>query len=505
MTEGTSSRAALRTAALSGVRWYTLARVAVEVVAFGASIVLARLISPAEFGQAVLVIVVLAISGSLFAEGITTPLVQRRTIGPTQLRAMTTVALVTGVVSSILVLVGVAPLVEQLAGADSGRLMELAAPVLAIQGISAVPRSKLQRALRFGVLGPVDASAPLVQAVTSVALATAGLGVEAIVFGAFAGAVAEALLLVVFGGLPRPGWQPRVMRELMAFGAASAAASVVYTAGRNAQYAVLAGRLGVEELGYFWRAYQLGTEYQSKVSGIMLRLALPLYSRTETLADIRAIRGRVVRVHALAVLPPLVALAVTAPVLVPALYGPAWEPAVLPTQILAFAGVAHVINSGTGPLLVAVGRPAALLGVNVVFAVLLLAATWFAAPAGLLGVSLAVVAVLFLNVLVSQRLLVQRYVGIPARDVAAELVPPAVGCGALALTTGAAQAVLLEAGVPGLLNLLVSVALGAAVYCLVVRRAFPGEWSDLVRLLRGVRGRDATEPSAVAATPALER
>ena len=99
-----------------------------------------------------------------------------------------------------------------------------------------------------------------------------------------------------------------------------------------------APRLGAAQAGFYWRGYQLAVEYQRKISAVMTQMAFPVLART-------AGAGRAVRAAppdgaaAVTVLlfPLLALLVLLAPVVVPWLFGPAWEPAVLPTQILAAA------------------------------------------------------------------------------------------------------------------------------------------------------------------------
>ena len=78
-----------------------------------------------------------------------------------------------------------------------------------------------------------------------------------------------------------------------------------------------------------------------------------------------ALRRRMVRLLTVVVFAPLTCLVLLAPVLIPWLFGPAWEPAVLPTQILAGAGAATVVIDAVGTVLMAAGRSRAMLGYGV--------------------------------------------------------------------------------------------------------------------------------------------
>ena len=70
--------------------------------------------------------------------------------------------------------------------------------------------------------------------------------------------------------------------------------------------------------------------------------------------------------HATVVVPLLALLIVVAPVLVPWLFGDPWRGAVVPTQILAVAGMIAAVLTGYPQVMLAVGRPRVLLQFNLV-------------------------------------------------------------------------------------------------------------------------------------------
>ena len=104
----------------------------------------------------------------------------------------------------------------------------------------------------------------------------------------------------------------------MGLGLPASGAGLTSVAITNATLAVAAVRLAPSQVGLFWRAFQLGVIYQEKISGIMLRLAFPVYSRTTDLAELLRFHERATRIHAAVLLPLLSILIVTAPELLEA-------------------------------------------------------------------------------------------------------------------------------------------------------------------------------------------
>ena len=70
----------LKEAAVDGVRWTTAGRVAIEAITFASAIVLARLIPPSGFGEAVVPLILVPLAVIFTFEGFGSALVQRKTI-----------------------------------------------------------------------------------------------------------------------------------------------------------------------------------------------------------------------------------------------------------------------------------------------------------------------------------------------------------------------------------------------------------------------------------------
>ena len=351
---------------MGGIRWYAVVRVLAETSALATSVVLARLLTPSAFGSVAIAQAVYALTSGGIVIGLTAPLVQRKAAGPEAFEATSFLSLVaTAAIVATLLLV--APLVTRpLFGDQTTSLVQLSAFALPFSALSVVPTAHLQRRLDFRRLSAFELMSQLFGAAVSVAAALAGARGAAIIFGTIALAAIQAAMVCASAPLARPVPHRRTMRELLGFGGSAGTASVINTAYQNIDYMIIGTRIGHVELGYYWRAFQLGVQYQTKVSGIMLRLAFPIYSRISDLDAIRRMRARIVRVHASVLFPLLMLLAAIAPVLIPFLYGDRWSPAVVPTQILAIAGLAAVVGTGGGPLLMAVGKPRWLVIINLV-------------------------------------------------------------------------------------------------------------------------------------------
>lgn len=493
-------REALAGAAFHAVRWTGLARMAGEVTAFASTIVLARLLTPAEFGVAAVVLVATTIAAQTGQQGLTAPLVQRRSVDAEHLRVAVLLSLGLGLALAAVAATVAEPAARPVFGTRIAELLPLSAPFFVLAGIAAVPQALLERRLKFRRLSVVYAARMLSTAVASVAIAAAGVGSESLILGPLVGTVVATGLLVHASPIVRPAWHRRHAAEMVRFGAPSLASGLAGIGAQYVDYAVVAARLPAATVGLYWRAYTLGVDYQSKLSGILVQIGLPLYARAKDLETRRAMRERIVRLQTLVLFPLLGCLILVAPVAVPLVFGQRWEGAVEPTQILAVAGMMAAIQAGTGPLLLAVGRPGVLLRWNLGKIVGLGAVVYVVAPEGLVPLAIAVTAFNVLRSLLGQQLLLRRHAGIDVRALWIACLPGLVataallGCGWAVLEVGAAL------GTPQGATSAAAAAAGMAAYLGTLALAFRpalGELGDvanrlLPRLRAGRQRRTAT-------------
>jgi lipopolysaccharide exporter len=473
----------LKQAAVSGVRWTTAARAATEVVSLASAVVLARLVAPSEFGEAVVPLIFVPLAVIFTFEGLGSALVQRKEIDQTHVEAAMLASLATGGVLSAATFLLADPIGGQLFGKASAELLRLISPVFLLAGLGAVSRGLLWRRLDFRRVSMIEMVSLALGAISAVGMAIAGLAAEAIVLGALIATSVTALLLLVSVPPPVPRFHRQALRDVMGFGLPASAAGLTYVAVSNATLAVAAARLSATQVGLYWRAFQLGVVYQDKVSGIMMRLAFPIYSRTSDLDELRRFHERATRIHAAALLPLLSLLIVLAPDLVPWVFGDRWAPAAGAVQILAVAGMIAAVLTGYPQILLAAGRPRALLVFNLVLLALYAASSWIAAPYGLTALALTVVGVHVAMIVAVYGVLFRRVLGIPIGRLVSDLLP-AVACSLALLAAAAPLAGLLRnAGAPVPVLAIVVGAVGALVYCSALRSFFPVVWNDVVQLI----------------------
>jgi O-antigen/teichoic acid export membrane protein len=503
------SRNALKEATLEGVRWVSLGRGVTECLTLASAVTLAHLVPPSQFGRLAVTVIVSELAVSLAQESIGTAIVQRKVVTKRHLESAALIGLTAGIVLTLCTLFLLPFAATPLFGSETSSLFQLYSPAFVLAGLRVVPQALIQRALDFRRTSIFEMAATFVTAVTSVALAAfVGLDAEAYILGSLAGTALSTVLYLASVPRALPRWHRTEMRELLRFGVPAGLGGAAWVGYRNIDYAILGAVLTPALVGFYYRAFTVGVEYEQKISGIVNRMVFPIYSRTENASHMRDVRARIVRVNATLIFPLLAFFVSVAPVLVPFAFGARWDPAVLPAQILVIAGLAAMLNAGTGPLVMASGRPRVMLLVNTIMLITYASTVYLAAHLGLTEVCIAVAAFQVTALVCSFQFVLRPLVGVSLGQLGKDIAPATVASVVLLAAAMPLTSLMEGAGVPAPLILAAAALVAAPIYLAVVRQFFPGAWSDIAlllsRLLRRRSPRPAAAPLSLAESPAAQ-
>jgi lipopolysaccharide exporter len=470
--------------AVRGVLWAVLTQVLSKGSTVLATLVLARLLVPSDFGLFAVGLLVINYLDRVKDVGVGAALVYRR---ETWARLATT-GLPLSIVTTA-VLAGLAYLAAPLAGsffeepraADLVRALSVA---LLLSGLAVVPESRLRRELDFRRRLVPEAAVALVKGVVSIVLALGGLGVWALVWGQLAGTAVQCLLYwVLCDWRPRLGWDRDDARRLLRYGIPSAGVAVFAVVLENLDYLVIGRRMSSAELGYYTMAFRMPELVVIGLCLVVSQVLFPLFSRFQDDPDrMRDTYLRAVRNISLVTVPAALLFAVLAEEIVLVLYSARWEPAIPVLRVLALYSLAFALSFHAGDVYKATGRPGLLNTLAVVELLLLAPVLWVAAghtittvAVGLLGVTAVMSAVKFV--------VVGRILRLPLPRLLGGMVPAALTTAPAVLVVQGLQPVL--GTLSPQLRLVLLVAAGAGVFVGTVRLCLPGLSGEVMAYVRG--------------------
>ncbi|HEY0784930.1 MAG TPA: oligosaccharide flippase family protein [Acidobacteriaceae bacterium] len=380
--------------AIAGMRWNYLGTLASTLSSVVISTVLARILGPGPFGQAIVAITVYALVNLFVDGGFSQALIQHKEISDDHIRRTFTCQVLIGVASTVLVYLA-APLIAALFHvAGVVPVIRAISLLMTVQSAGLVSSALLRREMRFRVLQYATLVSYLVSYLgVGIPLALAGKGVwslvaaylcQATLNSAFLYAAARHPITPVFGLPPR---------SIAVFGGIVMANSLVYWGHTNLDNLAASYR-GPTALGLYGRACNLA--YQP-CNALVASLQSVLLSSAAKVSDKTELVGRIAlasMVLVLGILGPAYAAFIAAPsTVIIGLYGHKWVAAIPLMVPIALAmpllGSIRVLN----PIICGVGRPTLEFWPQAVSCVLAAAAYFTAVHYSVLAVAWALLGV----------------------------------------------------------------------------------------------------------------
>ncbi|WP_156840072.1 lipopolysaccharide biosynthesis protein [Novosphingobium aquimarinum] len=325
---------------LRGGAWLSLAAVLQVLLQLLTVGILARLLSPREFGLVAAAMVVLELSQGFALLGMKPAIVQRAELSHQDLRAAHTIAVGLSTLLGVLVFALAAPFARLLNTPSAAPMVQVLSLVFLVQSQSAVAEGLAARRQQFGLLALRRTLSYFVgYGVIGVGLAVLGFGAWALV-GAKLGEVTVAAILLSFGCRHprRPLFERERLRQLFHFGTGFSVSQIANTLANQADYFVVARVLGPASLGLYSRSYQIMRLPARLLGNIVEDAAFPGFSavQNERARLARGLFRSLLLMNTLLFLA-AVACAVLAPEIIAIALGPQWSAAAPLLALFALA------------------------------------------------------------------------------------------------------------------------------------------------------------------------
>jgi PST family polysaccharide transporter len=395
-----SSTRALGRKASRGLRWSILGILATKVGSLGIGLVLARLLTPADFGIYAIALAATAIVIHINDVGLVAATVQWRGRLDEMAPTATTLAF-----SFSIAVYGIfwlaAPSFADLAGSpDAAPIVRLLTTVILIDGVTAVRAGAILRDFQQDKFTQANVVGYVVNAVLAISLALHGAGPYSFAGGQVAGAVVTGVLLCIWAQVPlKIGFDRAIATRLMRFGVPLAASLGIEAILLNADYLVVGRIMGATALGYYLLAFNISSWAQGIVGTAVRYVSIASFSRlAEQDEEVLSVGvQRSVPLLVTGVMPLAMLMATLAPALVIFLYGSQWAPAAPVLRFLAVLTVVRLLIRFAIDIMTSAGATWATFWLNLAWAVGLVPALIFGTRLdGIRGTAIAhaVVAVL---------------------------------------------------------------------------------------------------------------
>jgi len=343
---------------IDGISWSVVGQIGNQALNFTLSVVLARLLSPREFGLLSMVVIFTGFASIFQNVGLGAALVQHQDVTEKHLSSVFWVNVGSGLTLTVL-FVSAAPLIATFY--DEALLVPITA-VLALQflfgGASAVHRTLFQKRVDFKTLSVTGITSTILAGGTAVYMAWAGYGVWSLVAQSLLNSAGGAVLLWVASP-----WTPRflfsweALRELWRFSLNLLGTKSMNFWVRRLDDLLIGRFLGSDALGIYTKSYGIMLLPLKSISRVLGRVMFPSLSAIQDeIARVRRVYLRMTATIALVSFPLMLGLLATVEPFILGIFGEQWSGMIPLLYVFCLTGLWQSIGTLNGNLYLSQGR-----------------------------------------------------------------------------------------------------------------------------------------------------
>jgi O-antigen/teichoic acid export membrane protein len=401
-----------------------LDRYASLAVTIVSSMIIARLLTPAEIGVFSITAVLLAFVSTIGGMGVGQYLVQEKDLTIARIRAVWAVQLGLGLAMACVVLLASYPVSVFYSEPRMLNIMLVVSLNYAINPFGSLTYAWLVREMRFDSIAVMRFGSVLGGALVSTWLAWQNFGPISLAYGSLTSTVVNALIATYFRPKFFP-WRPGLaeVRRVFTFGSTLTASAFIRDFASNAPELLVGKLQGMTATGMFSRANGLVQMFSRLFVEAVSAVCLPWFSKQsrENGGFIKPFLKASAYITALGWSFCLAVICLAHPV-VRVLYGPQWDQSVDLTRLLAAAMLFNVSIALCGTALLSAGAASVIARVSIVSTVPIISLVALGASIGLHAMGVAMIFAAAFTAAIWLRA-TARQIGMPLRDFYRALLP----------------------------------------------------------------------------------
>jgi len=454
-----------RTSGTIGAFWSAISNVTTNALTFAVTTVLARLLSPQDFGIVGIATVFTAFAQIFLSDTVSEALAQRKTLEPEHIGAAFWSMALLGLVGTTLGIM-IAPLAGRIYGEPAlAPILQGLSFRLVMDALMTVPIGLLMRKLDFRALALRSALANILGGAAGISIAAGGGGAWALVVQQLVNAaVTLAVLFYYADWRPSLSFSPRHLKDLAGYSFHVAAFRVWGFITGTLDRVLIAGTMDPRTLGFYSLASRTSQVSAVMIGGSVGSVALPLFAGQQD--DPKRLSASLMRAADLMTIigfPAFIGFSVVSPELVPVVFGAKWAEAVPILQVMVLDGALGSLTVIQAAAIRACGRSDWWSWVMLARAIVTICGFVIASQIGVVAVAACGVISAFV-VLPVQLWMLRRLLRLDLWAYMARWLPPLVGSGLMTAAILLVRGMSWTAEYPVWVGLIVEILVGALTY-----------------------------------------
>lgn len=393
----------LKKKTVKGVAWTSLDQVMTLGFSFIIGVILARLLSPSDYGMLAMIAVFNAIAMAFVNSGFGNALIRKPDLTEDDNTTAFSFNIVVAIVM-VVVLWIIAPWVARFYDKQIlTSLLRAEAFLLVISSLRIVQNTQLSRALNFKALMIINVASQIIAGVVAIVAAYRGFGVWALVIQHYvSGIIGLVILWILSPWRPRGRWNKESLRYLWGFGSKMLASGLLDKIYGNI-YPIIIGKLfSAADLGQYTRANGYAAIPSTGLTGVLQQVTFPVLSQIqEDNERLRDSYRRMLRFSVFLVFPIMIGMAALAHPLVISLVTDKWAECIPYLQIICFSSMWYPVHAINLNLLQVKGRSDLFLRLEIIKKVVITVAIFICVPFGIMGICYGAVCTSLINLAIN--------------------------------------------------------------------------------------------------------
>lgn len=363
---------------------------AVTALQFISTLIVARLLTPADFGTYAVALVFVGVAQMLREFGVTSYVIQAKELTGEMLRAAFGLMLILAWVMALILIASSASIAEFYQEPAVREIMQVLALNFFVTPLGSITLAVARRDMRFRELAIIGIATTVLSVAVTITLAMQGFGAMSLAWGSVANTFSTFLFTLT---LRKPGmsWLPSVrgIGKILKFGGTVMSSGILGHLNNSAPDLLLGRVMGMESVGFFNRATSMNRYFANALGGVIGPVMLPWLSQLNRQgASLKDVHARVTELVTGLAWPVYAGIAVLADPLIHVLFGDQWTASAELVPYICMAALIGATYTASGALFIAKGHPVNNLFMEGVNLPLKVGAILLAAPYGLLAVAM---------------------------------------------------------------------------------------------------------------------
>src|SRR6056297_72414 len=338
---------------VNSVNWGLGKTLGQNIVAFFASIILARLIAPGEFGLLAIAMIFVGL-GKIFANlGINTAIIQKKNLNSKNLRAALYVSLLSSLCIYILIWL-IAPFAAEFFNESRAEsVIRWIGLLFLFNGLTTIGQGVLMRHFKYRPIFFIEVVAYILgYGIVGITLATLGYGVWSLVWGVLTQYALMAFFYLIYVRIPlMPVFKEGEYQKIIRFGGGVSLLGFFNYIAMNLDNLIIGRLLQAHQLGLYSKAFGLMQLPVRNLSYTLGGVSMSTFSAIQDKKDVmRSAFYRAADLISLVACPVAVIMFISAEYMILGLYGPQWVDAVSAFRILSLGIIVKAFFGVTGSI-----------------------------------------------------------------------------------------------------------------------------------------------------------